>query len=132
MNHLSIRNVNGKTVSLTSVFKTKKGWQKSTVNSTQLGAHDIEHLIAGVGFTEEEEEITIAVSYSYINDLNHFCKILDPSGRFSERELRVKIDWYKSNYIHLNFSEFEELLKKSATPSCKVIIINNKVRVLYC
>ena len=130
MAHLKIEMLNARNLKLTCVYTRgpKRTPFISVVENTTLSPHDVEHVIWGLGFDEDEEDATqdLAVelcSYKAIKEE------LDPEDRFQLKEIQMSMSYYMFVYKHVDMSEYVELLEHPR--NCRVTMFENKVKVLY-
>ena len=100
----------------------------SVVENTTLDPHDVEHVIWGLGFDEDEEEATQDLSAD-LYDYYELKNVLDPADMFQLKEIQMGVDYYLYVFKHLDLSEWVELLKNPR--DCRVTMLENKVKVLY-
>ena len=128
MAHLKIEMLDRVNLRLTCVYKRNNTPFISVVENTTLSAHDIEHLIHGLGFDEMEEDATQDLT-SELYDYHEMKDALDPQDMFQLREIQVSVSFYQFAFKDIDMSEWVELLKQPR--DCRVTMLDNKVKVYY-
>lgn len=130
MAHLKIEMLNARNLKLTCVYTRGPNHTPfiSVVENTTLDPHDVEHVIWGLGFDEDEEEATQDLSDD-LYDYKEMKAELDPKDMFQLKEIQMGVDYYLYVFKHLDLSEWVELLKQPR--NCRVTLFENKIKVIY-
>lgn len=130
MAHLKIEMLDQVNLRLTCVYTLgpKHSLRISVVENTTLIPHDVEHVIHGLGFDEFEEE-GIQDMCSEFYEYDEMKAALDPQDMFELSELQKRMPFYQYVYKHIDMFEWIQLL--SQPRNCRVIMLDNKVKVYY-